>query len=315
MTRVIWSYLLSDTLLQKIDKQLDLRAHYSNPRIDWWDRLPAKASKEEFLTYFNKRVSINDMMGGYVVVDVEAFDPKFAEDIAKAMAAACDEMVKNLTTRARQENVRVAEVQLKKTQGRLVKATLAVTNFRNEHVDFNPTTMATQLDSVVGNLESQLAQARATLTSDRTFLSAKAPQIVALKSRIAGLEQQIEAEKLRLASTATAVDPDAAGLGSGHAAARGATPYSKLVAEWTALELELKFATDSYLSAKAAYDLAQVNAEQQQNFVETFVKPNLPQRSTSPDPRTWIVATFFLSLAGYAVGSVLVGSFRDRAGM
>jgi capsular polysaccharide transport system permease protein len=87
------------------------------------------------------------------------------------------------------------------------------------------------------------------------------------------------------------------------------------VAEWTALELELRFATDSYLSSKSAYDLAQVNAQQQQDFVETFVKPNLPQRSTSPSAWTWIPITLLLSLAAYAVGSILVGSLRDQAGV
>jgi capsular polysaccharide transport system permease protein len=304
MTRVLWAYLTSDTLLQKVDKELDLRRHYGDPRIDWWDRLQANASREKFLDYFNKRVSIDDMIGGYIVVDVEAFDPKFARATAQAMAAACDEMVKNLTARARQEAVRVAETQLKKTQDRLLKATLAVTNFRNAHVDFNPTKMAGQLDSVVGALESQLAQARATLTSDRNFLSEWTPQIVTLKSQIAGLEKQIEAEKLRLANTA-----------SGNSIANETVPYSKLVAEWTALELEQKFATDSYLSAKSAYDLALVNAEQQQSFVETFVQPNLPQHSTSPDPLTWISATFLIALGVYVVGSVLIGSFRDQAGI
>jgi capsular polysaccharide transport system permease protein len=313
MTRVLWSYLLSGTLLDKLEKQLPVRAHYSDPRIDWWDRLRANASKEDFLNYFNRRVSVDDMLGGYVVVDVEAFDPKFAETMATAMAAACDEMVENLTTRARREEVRVAEQELKKTQGRLVTATLAVTKFRNEHVDFNPSTMAGQLDSVVGGLEAQLATARATLTSERAFLSDRVPQIVTLKSTIAGLEKQIEAEKLRLATTGAIVG--GAPSAQGNTTSGRNEPYSKVVADWTALELEQKFASDSYLSAKAAYDLAVVDAERKENYVETFVKPNLPQRSTSPDPWIWIPSAFISSLVVYVIGSILVGSLRDEAGV
>ncbi len=154
-----------------------------------------------------------------------------------------------------------------------------------------------------------MAQARAALISVRqTALGEKSPQIVSLKTRINGLEKQIDAEKLRLATT---TDTGAAG----HTAARDGVPYSKLVAEWTALELEQKFASDSYVSAKQAYDLARVDAERQENYVESFVKPNLPQRSTSPDPWTWIPATFLVSLVAYAIGSMLIGSFRDQAGL
>jgi capsular polysaccharide transport system permease protein len=311
MSQVLTAYLTSDTILQKIDKELNLRAHYSNPRIDWLDRLSPTAPSENFLRYFNRRISVDNMLGGYVVVDVQAFDPKFAQAIAKAMAAACDEMVASLTARARQEEVRVTERELRKTQDRLVKATLAVTNFRNEHVDFNPTVMAGQIDNVVGGLETQLAQARAALIADRTFLSEKAPQIVALKSQIVGLEKQIDAEKIRLARTHDSAGAAAANPGSAQVKA----PYSKIVAEWTALELEQKFATDSYLSAKQAYETALVNAELKANYVDSFVKPSLPQRSTSPDPLTWIAGAFLVALVAYAIGSLLIGSFRDQAGV
>src|ERR1700722_1505189 len=41
MQRVIDSYIKSDTLLNDVDKKLNLRAHYSNPKVDWLDRLPS----------------------------------------------------------------------------------------------------------------------------------------------------------------------------------------------------------------------------------------------------------------------------------
>jgi capsular polysaccharide transport system permease protein len=312
MAQVLTSYLTSDTILQKIDKELHVRAHYSSPRIDWLDRLSPTARNEDFLRYFNRRLSVDDELGGYVVVDVEAFDPKFAQAMGTAMAAACDDMVAGLTARARDEEVRVTGRELKKTQDRLIKATVAITNFRNEHVDFNPTEMAGQLDSVVGGLETQLAQARATLITDRTFLSDRAPQIVTLKSQIAGLEKQIQAEKLRLATTG---ESRAVADNASSNDVQSKIPYSKTVAEWDALDLELKFATDSYLAAKQAYETALVNAELKSNYVDSFVKPNLPQRSTSPDPLTWIGGTFLVSLVAYALGSLVLGSFRDQAGV
>ena len=101
MQRVISSYVTSSTLLEAVDHKLNLRHHYQNPNIDWFDRLSATASNEDFLAYFNRRVTVNVMTGGYDIIDVEAFDPKSAAQIAQAMADNIDSMVEKLTERAR----------------------------------------------------------------------------------------------------------------------------------------------------------------------------------------------------------------------
>jgi capsular polysaccharide transport system permease protein len=311
MTRVLTAYLNSDSLLKRVDKELNLRAHYGNPNVDWLDRLGANSSEEDFLYYFtNRRITVNDMMGGYLVIDVEAFDPKYAVAVATAMTKAADDMVEKLTTRARVEELRVAEVELKKTQDRLIKATTEVTKFRNEHVDFNPTTMAGQLDTVVGGLETQLSTARAELAHDRSFLSENSPQIFSLKSQIVAMEQQVAAEKLRLATTEAISTSN-----NGGPAKLQAMPYSQTVADYTALQLEQTFATDSYVSAKQGYDTAVANLALKENYVESFVEPNLPQDATSPDPWYYIPGAFMVSLILYAIGSMMIGSFRDQAGV
>ncbi|MDR3450106.1 MAG: hypothetical protein P4M15_10245 [Alphaproteobacteria bacterium] len=310
MTQVLESYLTSETLLRTVDKQLNLRAHYSDPKIDWIDRLSSDASQEKFLDYFQRRISVDNMVGGYLIVDIATFDPKYSVAVATAITKAADEMVDNMTGRARSEEVRVAEDELKKTQDRLIKATQDVTAFQNEHRDFNPTTGASQLDTVIGGLETQLSQARAQLTGAQSFIAPNSPQIAALTSRIAALDQQIMAEKRRLASTETTTS----GAPLANRGAAQGSPYSKIVADYTALQLEQNFASQSYLSAKSAYDLAKADAMRKENFIESFVSPNLPQKSTSPNPWTYIPGTFFFSLFAYAIGSLLLGSFRDQAG-
>lgn len=303
MSQVLTSYLQSDAVLMTIDKELDLRKAFSDSKIDWLDRMDPDASNEDFLKYFNRRVDVENMMGGYIIIDVEGFDPKFATAIATAMSKAADVMVDKLTARARAEEVRAAEVELKRTQNLLVQASLDVTNFQNDHRDFNPMTMAKQIDTVVGDLEAQLSEVRAELARNQTFLGDQSAQVFVLKSRATALEQQIADEKHRLATAE-----------SGGSSPQ-AMPYSKLVATFTSLELEQKFASDAYISAKQAYDFARADASHQQNYVESFVAPSTPQRSMSPNPRIDIPAVFFLSLITYAIGSLVIGSFRTQAGL
>jgi len=44
------------------------------------------------------------------------------------------------------------------------------------------------------------------------------------------------------------------------------------------------------------------------------VKPNTPQRSTSPNKLVTILATCVISLLAYVAGSLIVATFRDQAG-
>jgi capsular polysaccharide transport system permease protein len=305
MSRVIASYLASTDALAKVDAAVDLRNHYSSHRIDWLDRLAPHASPEQFLDYYQKRISVDAVMGGYVIVDLEAFDPETAYKAAQALAAASDEMVQALSERALQDAVHVAAGELARTQDRLLKATVAVTTFRNQHNNFDPQAAATQLGTVVGTLESQLSGYRAALESTRGVLSEQAPAVMALHAQIRATEQQIAAEESRLATTQKP-HPSSNPMAS--------QPYSQTVADYVGLIVEQQFATDEYTSAKQALDLARANAAGKKGYVNSFVRPNLPQKSTSPDPFHVIAGTFLVAALVYMLGSLLVGAFRDQAG-
>jgi capsular polysaccharide transport system permease protein len=306
MSRVIASYLTSTDALSEVDKHVGLRAHYSAPKIDWLDRLSPRASLEQFLAYFQRRVSVDALMGGYIIVDVEAFDPATAAKAAEALVSAADQMVETITDRALKDEVRVAETELARTQGRLLNSTLAVTNFRNLHHNFDPQAAAAQLGAVVGALEGQLSGYRAALESARSYLDEHAPAVQALRSQIRATEQEIGVEQSRLANT----ERPAAISGK-----RGdSEPYSLTVADYVALVEEQQFATDEYTSVKQALDAARANAASKRKYVNCFVRPNVPQESTSPSPLRVITETFVVAVLAYIVGSLLIGAFRDQAG-
>jgi capsular polysaccharide transport system permease protein len=302
MNSVLTAYFTSSDMLSKIDAQLDLRTRFGGPRIDYWDRLPPDPSAEKFLSYFNSMIAVNLETGGYVVVDVQAFDPQSAREIAVAMAKAADDMVAGMTERARHDEVSFAQAQMSAMQDRLRGATLDVTNFRNEHQNFDPNATAAQLDAVIGNLESQLSQARSSLATAKALVNDDSPTITSLNAQIEGFEQQIVAEQKRLASPNGSSEQDS-------------TLYSQLVAQYTDLLQEQTFATDAYVAGKQAYYLAQADAARKQAYAVSFVPPNLPQYATVPDPVRYISTTFLVSLMVYVIGSLLVGAFRDQAGL
>ena len=200
---ILYQYIRSEALLTKLNSKLHLRQYYSSPKVDYLSRMSPKATIATFLRYYLWYVSVAQGQGGYLTVDVQAFDPDYALALAKSIVKACDQMVDQMTARARQDEVRYAEAEVSQAEDRVRKARLALTDFQNAHGDLNPQGSANQLGGIVGTLEGQLAAARAYL-AQLTSRGPASPAIAATRSNIAALEGQLKQEQHRLANSSGA---------------------------------------------------------------------------------------------------------------
>jgi capsule polysaccharide export protein KpsE/RkpR len=77
-------YLLSADMLNRLDKALDLRGHFSDKRRDILSRMWSKDVPQEwFYGHLLSRVSVDyDDYAGVLVIRVQAYDPKMAHAIA-----------------------------------------------------------------------------------------------------------------------------------------------------------------------------------------------------------------------------------------
>ncbi len=298
---IVYEYLRSATLADKLDRDLDLRQRFGGSQIDWLARLDPDASREAFLDYFRSRVQVSQGLGGYVKVDVDAFDPAFAQTLAKAILAAADDMVDDLTARARANEVKFAEAELGREEDRVRKARTAMTDFQNKQGDQDPTRAANQLGTIVGSIEGQLAEARGQLTTTAGQLAANSPIVVQLKAKIVALEGQLKSEQDRLASN----KPAPSGSGA-------ATPYSQVLDDYQALQLEQEFAKNAYMAAQQGLAVARADAATKQNYLVDFIQPDLPQHESYTYPVEATVTVFLSALLLFAFGSLVMGAARDQ---
>ncbi len=298
---IVYEYLRSGTLADRLDRDLDLRHHFDASHIDWLARLDPDASREAFLDYFRSRVQVSQGLGGYIKVDVDAFDPAFAQTLAKAIVAAADDMVDDLTSRARANEVKFAEAELGREEDRVRKARSAMTEFQNKQGDQDPSRAANQLGTIVGSIEGQLAEARGQLTTTAGQLAPTSPIVVQLKAKIAALEGQLKAEQGRLASD----KPAASGSGA-------AAPYSQVLDDYQALQLEQEFAKNAYMAAQQGLAVARADAATKQNYLVDFIPPDLPQHESYTYPVEATVTVFLSALLLFAFGSLVMGAARDQ---
>jgi capsular polysaccharide transport system permease protein len=294
---LLYEYIRSSQLAEQIDRQMHLRDYYSSDRIDWFSRLGRDASQAKLLSYWQSRVSVSEGFGGYVTVSVEGYDPQFTMQLAQNIEKAADHMMDQLTAGPEAAAVIVATSQLAQANTALQAANNQLTAFRDTHGDFNPDFIAKELGTIIGALESQVANLRAQLIQDQANMQPGASQIVQLKLQIAGLESQIASERQRLAEQT------------------GGTSYSDVVEQYQLLLSNQALATSIEQAAQQGLLVAEADAAQKQNYVVDFVPPYVPDQPTEPTPLIDAFETFLACLGLYGIGNLLFSAFRDQAGV
>ena len=292
---IIYEYVLSVPDLEKIDKKLNLRAHLSDPKIDYFSRMSPNADLNKFLGYFKRYVSISESEGGYLTLEVQAFDPDYAAQLSKAIVENCDEMLDNMTARARKDAVTAAQNEVKKTENRVLNARLALSRFQSQHGILNPEGSANQFGSIVGQLESERASLQARLALMKQT-SPESPEISTTEKKLVATSAQILTERKVLANS------------------EGNEAYSELLASYYSLQMEQEFAKNSYLAAEQGLAVAQADAAKQQSYLIDFSPPYRPDNSYSILPFIYALNVFLSTLAIFFIGSLMIASLRDQTG-
>src|SRR3546814_801562 len=83
---ILRDYLRSVDMVKKLDKELNLRAHYSDHQIDPFSGLASDATMEELRDYYLSRVSIEyDDYTGVLIIKSEGFDPKMSQALTSML--------------------------------------------------------------------------------------------------------------------------------------------------------------------------------------------------------------------------------------
>ncbi len=302
-TYIIMEYIHSREILSRIDRKLDLRARYRKAGNDPLARLAEDASFEDFLDYWRWMVQVHlDRISHIITVNVFAFTPQDARDIAQAILTESERMVNELSVRAREDAVAYAAREVAKAEERLRQVRQKFLQFRNQNRQIDPARHAQVQVALIGKLEEQLSQLRAKLAEARSYLRENAPTVVFLRNRIRALEKQIQEERDKLGSDSTL----------GGIVPNSDSSLSQVLSEYEALLVEREFAEKFYLSALSSLEQARVMASRQQRYLATFVLPYLPEEAEYPRELRNTFFVFVSLLLLWALGLLMAQSIRDR---
>ncbi len=291
----VQEHVRSRAMMQHLIDEHDWLAHYAADSIDVFNRLAADATLEERYEHFLDKVQVeHDTQSGTLTLLVKAYDTESAKRFADAILAASESMVNTLAQRAREDRNELAQAELSRAEARLSTARTAVLEAQNAGAELNPMASAAASRELRGELEAELARARAELSAMRSTYAPSAPEVVQQQQRVRALERQLDAQRARLAGD------EGRGL-------------SEAIARFEPLVAEKEFAERAYGSALASLEVARVEAHRQHRYLVTIAPPSAPDAPTHP--RFWyavltvFVASFFL----LGIGTLLVASVREHA--
>ncbi|MDF3057823.1 MAG: sugar transporter [Rariglobus sp.] len=281
---MIREYILSPNLLEVLNRELDLRTHYSARSILPPQRLPADASFDVFLAKYQSLIDVSiDTTSSILTLTVEGYSPEQTLRQSQLTLKAAEDYVNEVSRKIAERQTSAAREHLDKTKAEHAAKSRHVLAFQQENNTFMPDKDGSAALSIIAGLESALATEKAHLASTLAYLAPTAPAASESQAKIRAIEEQIALERARLTRSASATD-------------EGATPFNQLLASYQIVQLELDLATQSYAGSLTALQSAQIAASENLKSLVLVSSPMLPQDHSYPRIWVWMLAAGTLHL-------------------
>ncbi|MDN5941115.1 MAG: hypothetical protein L0H94_04445 [Nitrospira sp.] len=288
-------FLLSIDMLEKLDKKLSLREHYSDHRRDPVSRMWYKdLSTEWFYWYYLLRTTVEfDEYNGVLVIRAQAFTPEQAHAITSTLVEEGERYMNVMAQRLAQEQVGFIEKQVDQVYARVMQARLAVVAYQNKQNLVSPEGTAEYLVGIVNTLEGQLASLKTQRSAALGYLNPKSPIVRDFDSQIAAVKNQISKEQARLTSSNRRM-------------------LNATVEEFQRLKMNAEFAQEVYKSALASLEQARLDSRRTIKMVSIIQSPSSPQYALEPRRIYNTVVFVLLTLGIFGIISLIRAILRDH---
>lgn len=297
-TDVLFKFIHSQNIVEDIDQKIDLVGLFSKPQFDPVFAYDTEGTIEDLLSFWKRMVKIDyDSRSGMIELRVHAFTAEDAQKVAEMIFESSSDKINVLSAIAREDITRYSRNELMQALALLKEARQAVASFRNDTQIVDPSADVAGQMGLLASLQEQLSEALIEMDLLRETVSASDPRVRDLERRIAAIETRISQERRKLGLAGTENDTEA---------------MSAILQRYEELSIDLEFAQQSYLSARAAHDAAVAQSQRQTRYLAAYIEPTRAERAEYPDkPLTLLVVGLFLVI-GWFILLLMYYSLRDR---
>ncbi|MCF3936326.1 hypothetical protein L1787_23305 [Acuticoccus sp. M5D2P5] len=295
---ILQEFVQSREMVEALISEANFLEIYSRPSIDPYYRLDPSVSIEDVVDYWQMMSAVDfDVDTGIISLTIRAFRPADAEQITNKVIEKSEALVNDLSMRARNDSVKTAQREVSLAEARYAEARKSVAAYRGEEQEIDPTATAVAQQSVVTELQGQVAQREMELSALLTTMSDNSPRVVYVRNQLDALHRQITAERERLATAQEGQDQPV---------------LTERLSRYEELLAEREFAEKAYISTLATLEGARVEALKQQRYLAVFVRGSAPESSQFPEGIRWSLILFGTLLLIWGVVALVSAAIRDR---
>ena len=292
-SQILKEYIGSRDMIEQLDQTLHLRQEFSSVN-DPIFALSKDASVEDLVEYFNKMIKVElDEQTMMLHVHAQGFSPQFSLKLNQEVLKQSDQFINEISQTIAQEQQVFAQKQYTEATAQLDEARQAVLQYQNENEIFDPELQAKAVATLIAGLQSSLAQMKTEERALLSYLTPEAPQVVALRSQIAALQQQINTESSKLTS------PNNLKL-------------NKNVADFEALKAQVEFAADLYKISLVSLEKARLEASRKLKKLVVIATPRLAQDALYPRKIYISITSFLLLNIIFGIGLLIHSIIREH---
>lgn len=292
---MLQAHILSIDMLQQIQQTLDLRNAYASPKMDFIFRLRRNATQEELLKYYRNRMEVDvDDASGLLTIRTQGFTPEIAQTVNQDVVTMSERFINESSHRLARDQMAFAESELKNAREQLDEVRNRLLQFQEEHDILDPTAQAAANTGLTSQLQAMQARHEAELKGLLAYLNDDAPQVEALQAQIAGIRQQLAAERRR------GVTND------------GGVSLNVLAGRYQELLAELEFKSDAYRGALTALETARIESTRKLKSLVLVESPALPESAEYPRRIYSLLALLIGLTLVYGIGRLIVATIEDH---
>jgi len=267
-TQVIMSYLDSRTLVEELEKKIELRQLYSDASIDYLSRMAPDAKIEKFVKYWRSMTNVAVQPAtGIVTLTVQAYSADDAVRIAETCVKESEAVVNAMSSALVEDSLNVSKEAEQRAEAHLAKTRSDLEKARNGEAMISSEQSAASSLQLVTSVRSDLLKLQQSYETQKRFIDESSPQMRALRSRIQAAKNEVE----RLESTVSKRQGNSP-----------APALSESLARLDGMALENKLAETQYSEARARLETARLASEAKLMYAEVFLHPQPAQQAKYP---------------------------------
>jgi capsular polysaccharide transport system permease protein len=294
---ILYEFIQSQALVAGLDRQIGLRQLYGKAQNDPVFSLAQGSPIEELMLHWSRMTRLSyDSSTGLIELQARAFTASDARVITTAVLEQSDAMINALSLAAQQDSTRFASEELDQAAQTMRTARNRLQQYRREQRIIDPIADLQGQMGLLNRLQSQLATALIDLDLLTETTRQSDPRLRQGRRKIVVIKARIDAERQSL------------GTGSGPQQ----TSYADIVGQFESLQADLDFSERAWITARAAYDLAQAEARRQSRYLAAYIQPTLAETAQYPRRATTLLVMAFFLAGLWSCGVLIFYSLRDR---